>query len=434
MAKENELTEAVVDEEADAAASNQERDDSDLEAKKRLRLFKFKRKALNLADQSTFIGGWAVAIVGALVLLQLLSPVMLGFRTTVVSTGSMAPFATPGDVIISYGYQGQKLTEGQPVVVKDESGFEYLHRIVKINENGAYGVGGNGTYTTRGDANDANDLFTPTADDITGLPLSIIDGWHAAFIRVFVFDVPWWDNTVAAATTGNWGAVWALLPGAPWPFISLFLAAIALWFVIPEVLRGIVNRANLRAAVELDHVKRSVEAHEETITEHDESISEIEPVVEEIREEKAKKEAEDAALAEAQAKAWDDADFTKIYDEPEDSSDDDAFFDVYNKQFDTDIPSAWTPEPDEDSAFDVFETFAPKTRSGGLPALSDPTPRFAPNAPTNPFDRLTPRVSTPRSEVTRASLRAETDEFAALGIRASQQSRNEASAFDLEEI
>ena len=415
-------------EELDASAEDSTgTEEQSAEEKRYRRRIVWKQRLFKWTDEVSNSAGYAVWVVAAFVAILFLVPYALNLQSTVVLTESMSGTIEKGDVILtkSFSSEHDKLEVGDIALFKN-AGSSFTHRVESVNEDG--------TYTMRGDANDSADLFKPSNDDIEAVVVNTIHQPQAGILSLFSLNYEWFGAFWAALSSGQWATAGSLLPLAPWGFLILLFAAVLFWVVIPRVLQRIVTKANLRAALELERIRRSVAAHEEAITEHGESISEIEPVVEEIKEEKAKKEAEDAALAEAQAKAWDDADFTNIYDEPEDSSDDDAFFDVYNKQFNTDIPSAWTPEPDEDSAFDVFETFAPKTRGGGLPALSDPTPRFTPNAPTNPFDRLTPRVSTTRSEVTRASLRAETDEFAALGIRASQQSRNEASAFDLEEI
>lgn len=415
-------------EELDASAEDAtEAEEQSAEEKRYRRRIVWKQRLFKWTDELSNSAGYAVWVMAAFVAILFLVPYALNLQSTVVLTESMSGTIEKGDVILtkSFSSEHDKLEVGDVALFKN-AGSSFTHRVESVNEDG--------TYTMRGDANDSADLFKPSNDDIEAVVFNTVHQPQAGILSLFTLNWDWFRVFWAAVSTGQWSVAGGLVPMGPWGVMILVLAAVLFWVVIPRVLQRIVAKANLRAALELERIRRSVAAHEEAITEHDESLNEIEPVVEEIKEEKARKEAEDAALAEAQAKAWDEADFTKIYDEPEDSSDDDAFFDVYNKQFNTDIPSAWTPEPAEDSAFDVFETFAPRSLSGGLPLLSDPTPRFAPNAPTNPFDRIAPRVAVTRSEVTRASLRAEPDEFAALGIRASDQSRNEASAFDLEEI
>lgn len=386
------------------------------------------RKIIDVVDSISWKAGWGLVALVILVLQFLITPAGIGASPTLILSGSMSGFIEKGDRVFLVPYtEARGLHVGDIAQVKTDEGAQYLHRVVALNEDGSY--------TTRGDANNTDDFFKAKDENIVGLYLSHQGQPLAGLMNLFSVNTDWLGTLHTAVSNGQWAMVSDIMPLAPWGTIIATVLGLFLWVILPFVLRKFQQRNERRARGEITALQETIARHEATLFGHDESINEIEPVVEEILHEREAAKAEKEASDKAMAAAWDNYDPTApIYDEPEDAPDDDAFFDVYNKQFDTDIPSAWTPEPAEDSAFDIFETFAPKAPTGEHPTLSDHTPRFLPDAPTNPFDRLTPRVTTTRSDVTRASLRAEREQFAALGIRSSGQSRNEASAFDLEEI
>lgn len=421
----------------DEAVDADSHDALEKELKKYRQQIARKQRLFNRLGRYTKLLGSLAFIALALVTLLYFNPITTGTRLALVTTSSMEPFIQPGDIALTIKYDAHKGARiGDIVLVKPEEGNQYLHRIIARNADG--------TYTTQGDNSDLADFTPVTNEMILGQYWNSIEQPVAGVYSFFMLDGQWFEQAWTAAKAKDWTMLGALLPFAPWGWAVLLTLGVFFRAIAPRIINIFIDRANRNAAVEVERLRgtvatqdetiatyeehfaqleKSVTAHEGAIGEHDEAIAEVTPVVREIAHEREVAKAEKEASDRAMAAAWANYDPTApIYDEPETELAEDNAFDVFEI------------EPAEDSAFDVFETFAPKTHSEGLPALSDPTPRFTPNAPTNPFDRLTPRVSTTRSEVTRASLRAETDEFAALGIRASQQSRNEASAFDLEEI
>ncbi len=118
------------------------------------------------------LGAWAVARVAAgaaltamcaLLAISML-PVALGWRSTVVLSGSMMPRIAPGDVVASAPYDVRLLQPGQIILVKSpgEPGHLLMHRFV--------GRDGSGRLITRGDANREADTSPVATDAFVGLP------------------------------------------------------------------------------------------------------------------------------------------------------------------------------------------------------------------------------------------------------------------------
>lgn len=102
----------------------------------------------------TFIAG---LLLWALVLLPL-----PGFSATVTSSGSMEPAITVGSVVVVRAPGPDTELLGRVVTVDDPArpGSHLTHRIVADH--------GDGTYTTRGDANGEDDSMLITRDDVVG--------------------------------------------------------------------------------------------------------------------------------------------------------------------------------------------------------------------------------------------------------------------------
>lgn len=93
-----------------------------------------------------------------------LIPMVFGWRSTVVLSGSMTPRIIPGDVVASAPLRGRPLQKGQVILVNDPTtpGHLLMHRFL--------GVDGQGRLITRGDANRDNDSLQITMSDVVGLP------------------------------------------------------------------------------------------------------------------------------------------------------------------------------------------------------------------------------------------------------------------------
>lgn len=91
-------------------------------------------------------------------------PAALGWRSTVVMTGSMAPRILPGDVVVSSPYQPADLVPGRVVMYTDHTrdGRLVVHRITDVNDAGQL--------ITRGDANPSADAQPVAPADVVALP------------------------------------------------------------------------------------------------------------------------------------------------------------------------------------------------------------------------------------------------------------------------
>ena|SRR5256885_11443179 len=106
-----------------------------------------------------------LGVVLGLLLCSLL-PVLFGWTTTVVLTGSMAPKLRPGDVVIAAPVPGARvgaLAPGAVVLVADPGhpGALLLHRLVGFNADG--------TLITKGDANAVRDSLPVPRSSVRGV-------------------------------------------------------------------------------------------------------------------------------------------------------------------------------------------------------------------------------------------------------------------------
>ena len=104
------------------------------------------------------LGAWAVL------------PAALGWRPTVVMTGSMVPRIQPGDVVVSAPFQPLDLVPGRVVLYADTAVPERLvvHRITGLTDDGAL--------VTQGDANPTADVQPVRQEQVVGLPRLRVPG------------------------------------------------------------------------------------------------------------------------------------------------------------------------------------------------------------------------------------------------------------------
>ncbi|MBF4616434.1 signal peptidase I [Curtobacterium sp. VKM Ac-1376] len=90
-------------------------------------------------------------------------PLILGWHTTTVMTGSMEPSLHPGDVVVSKTVPPEELRKGQVLLFADPDhvGTLRLHRFDSLNSDG--------TLTTKGDANPAADSTHISRSTVTGV-------------------------------------------------------------------------------------------------------------------------------------------------------------------------------------------------------------------------------------------------------------------------
>lgn len=93
-----------------------------------------------------------------LVVLAVLTPLVLGWKSAVITSGSMEPALHRGDVVLAERYTGAPLGAGTVVMFEDPVQGLVTHRIVAALDDG--------TYATKGDANQSGDAVPVTADRI----------------------------------------------------------------------------------------------------------------------------------------------------------------------------------------------------------------------------------------------------------------------------
>ncbi|WFR66849.1 signal peptidase I [Curtobacterium flaccumfaciens] len=91
------------------------------------------------------------------------APLLLGWHTTTVMTGSMEPSLHPGDLVVSKTVAPGELRKGQVLLFDDPDhpGTLRLHRFDSLNSDG--------TLTTKGDANPAADSTPVSRSAVIGV-------------------------------------------------------------------------------------------------------------------------------------------------------------------------------------------------------------------------------------------------------------------------
>lgn len=93
------------------------------------------------------------------------SPNFAGYRLYVVLTGSMVPVFDPGSMVVVKELDTKKIAVGDIITFKEpgDSKKTVTHRVVEINNKK-----GNLEFTTKGDANNANDRDQVNAGNVIG--------------------------------------------------------------------------------------------------------------------------------------------------------------------------------------------------------------------------------------------------------------------------
>lgn len=109
--------------------------------------------------------GFVLVVAAATFLFLAVGPRFLGYQTSTMLTGSMAPLINPGDLVVSTKTATSTLKVGDIITyqipVQDQR--VETHRIVSITRNGA----GATIITTKGDANSGVDPWTAVITDST---------------------------------------------------------------------------------------------------------------------------------------------------------------------------------------------------------------------------------------------------------------------------
>lgn len=91
----------------------------------------------------------------------LIVPKLLGWGQYVVLSGSMEPKLPVGSIVIAKPYENQELKEGDIITYQLSGDKKVTHRVYAVNDDG--------TYITKGDANNAEDAGSVTKDRIEGI-------------------------------------------------------------------------------------------------------------------------------------------------------------------------------------------------------------------------------------------------------------------------
>ena len=120
-------------------------------------------------------------------------PTVFGYGFAAVQTGSMEPQIAAGDFIVIHAED--EYAVGDVITFYDSARGEYVtHRIIQITESG---------FTTKGDANNAQDLFTVPQSAVVGKVVAVMNGLGSfiAFLQT-----PAGMFVLIAAAAAVWGA------------------------------------------------------------------------------------------------------------------------------------------------------------------------------------------------------------------------------------
>lgn len=138
--------------------------------------------------------------VGVLAFLGLaVGPHLLGYRTAVMLTGSMAGAIDPGDLVVSVPKRAEDVRVGDILTFRTPTADHHVetHRVISVRHT----TDGEVVVRTQGDANAEPDPWQATIDDETV--------WRTAYV------VPHLGTAVRVvrATVVRYGAVWVALGG-----------------------------------------------------------------------------------------------------------------------------------------------------------------------------------------------------------------------------
>ncbi len=151
------------------------------------------RRLLRLVVATVATAYWYFA--AATLAITVLVPLAAGWTTSTVMSNSMGPIVSAGDVVAFSAYDGSQLTQGTIILFDDPAreNSSLMHRVVELNPDG--------TYETKGDANQGSDS--------TQVPVASIVG-VARMISPYAGLPYFWLNTGQYV----WLAAWILFTAA----------------------------------------------------------------------------------------------------------------------------------------------------------------------------------------------------------------------------
>ncbi|MDI6097031.1 signal peptidase I [Actinoplanes sp. NEAU-A12] len=116
----------------------------------------------------------------AVTVLWTVLPLVIGWSSAVVTSGSMLPRIRPGDVVVAQPFSGGTVEPGQPILAEnpDKPGHLIMHRVVGRNPDG--------TLVTKGDANEQ--------EDSTPMPLASVKARPRILVRYVGLPALWFQQ------------------------------------------------------------------------------------------------------------------------------------------------------------------------------------------------------------------------------------------------
>ncbi|MEY2567889.1 MAG: hypothetical protein QOE35_2418 [Actinomycetota bacterium] len=137
-----------------------------------------------------------------LVVLAVVTPLVLGWKSAVITSGSMEPALHRGDVVLSEPYRDKPLGPGTVVMFHDPERGLVTHRIrVALDD---------GTYATKGDANQSADPRRLTADRIVATGRAVVPRIGLVTVLAQEGDLPGLLGVAGAVAALVWTAHWGL--------------------------------------------------------------------------------------------------------------------------------------------------------------------------------------------------------------------------------
>ncbi|MCH8992736.1 MAG: signal peptidase I [Acidobacteria bacterium] len=119
------------------------------------------RRRLRLVIATVATAYWYFAV--ATLAITVLVPLAAGWTTSTVMSNSMGPTVAAGDVVAFSAYDGSQLAQGTIILFDDPTreNSSLMHRVVALNPDG--------TYETKGDANQGSDSTQVPVESIVGM-------------------------------------------------------------------------------------------------------------------------------------------------------------------------------------------------------------------------------------------------------------------------
>ena len=125
-------------------------------------------------------------VVAGAALVAIAALALLGYRTVVISSGSMTPALHVGDVVLSRSERPDQLRTGDVVTFRDPDLGDrtVTHRVVRVEA----GDAGPFTVATRGDANSVGETWRIAPDERVGLAVGSLRyaGWWFLLLHAVI--------------------------------------------------------------------------------------------------------------------------------------------------------------------------------------------------------------------------------------------------------